>query len=931
MGARTPGSPLIWDCLVDGCPSPDVRRKFYAATPLCAGMGDTLTYEGKVTEEMSWGDRLSYRWQIGNKLYEGSSIQHVFDSAGTYDIQLQVIRKRLWKQRDTTINFSQAIYPRPRPQAPTFTYLPKRASDGSQLLAFQADSVSSPDLVYRWQIADSVLFGRTVEYPLEEARILSVTLTVYWPGQEDNPTCQVSSSRSIQVGKPREGQDDTPIPAPAIEPLSSEGGNARWAPWLPWAWLALLAVLLGALRPFRRYMRRRRSLSRLKEQFQAGDQPPYTLPLPSQEHLVSPEHEIYSLADALRQRKRGLSDELDIVSSIRATVREAGLPHIRYQERSAPTAYLVLIDRQSTQDHQARLFGMLMKVLQEEDVQIENFYFDGDPRFCYAEAAHGEIPLRLNLDQLYQRYGDRRLLIFADTEVVAHPTRARLSTWAEESLLRWGERIWLTPRPTAEWGYTDLLVYRTFILLTADLSSQLQLVESLSNEQPDYFQLRELARESQPAIEEDLYSLEGLRKYLGEDLLQWVAATTVHPEPRWEVTLSIGKALDEAHCFSGTHPLLSYEHLYRLSKIEWLQDGMLPNSLKRELAAILNKEVELYARTAVLTLLEEVNLPDESFARQEHQIQMAVQRAILRPQDRQAQRELLYLWENGLIKTPIPEAIRRQKRNNRLILLLYALLAISGAAWLQHSLPPEGLEAYPFVIPPDPLAQLNNQGLTHFEQGDFAGALAAYSAALGVDSSDAAVRHNLELMHYNEGRILYNQQNFRLALPSYLALKTPSLQETYVPQYASGLAWTYIDSAQQARLLYDTLSSLSDSTWTRRKSLLNGLIQKTRINAPTLPEDPQLQRQSSLSDSSQRTLLPFLDHPSADIRSAALALLNSQTRWDSLVAERIPNLLNDPAPTVQVQAAIALLAHPPLEDSLLSQIQGNPPSKPGTW
>ena len=369
---------------------PPVPEGFIQTDFACTGVGDTLAFSAHIQEEVGWGEQLLYQWQIGDSSYTSPKPRHVFDSAGTYPIQLRLTRKRFWQEVDTILSLSQLIHPRPRPRPVNITY-EQKTEGGGKRLSLQTDRSSASDLVYRWRIADTVLFGKRVSYPITRG-LLSVQLSIYWPEQEEEPACYAQSSRTLQIGQ-QEQDRSSPVLAPEIKPLESEGGKAYWAPWLPWAWLALLGTLLLALRPFRRYMKRQRSLSRLKEQFQAGDQPPYTLPLPSQEHLVSPEHEIYSLADALRQRKRGQSDELDVIASVRATVAQAGLPHIRFQQRSSPTAYLVLIDRQAAQDHQARLFGMLMHVLQEEDVQIDNFYFDGDPRFCYAEEEQKDFPL----------------------------------------------------------------------------------------------------------------------------------------------------------------------------------------------------------------------------------------------------------------------------------------------------------------------------------------------------------------------------------------------------------------------------------------------------------------------------------------------------------------------------------------------------------
>ncbi|MEM9723092.1 MAG: SUMF1/EgtB/PvdO family nonheme iron enzyme, partial [Bacteroidota bacterium] len=231
------------------------------------------------------------------------------------------------------------------------------------------------------------------------------------------------------------------------------------------------------------------------------------------------------------------------------------------------------------------------------------------------------------------------------------------------------------------------------------------------------------------------------------------------------------------------------------------------------------------------------------------------------------------------------------------------------------------LASYGLASEPDSLALLNAKGVAAFQSGQFDSAFIFYEAVLGQEPQESHVLHNLELMHYNEGRILHGQGNFPLALSSYLSLSTPTIQESDESRYARSLAWAYLDSTHQARALSDSLSSQTDSPWISRRNTLNSLLTPTLVQVPKEPSDGQILRQTQLSDSSQLSILPFLNSPYPEIRSAALALLGSQARWDRLIAERIPPLLADPAPALRLQAAIALLAHPPLADSLLAQIQ----------
>ncbi|MEM6767489.1 MAG: SUMF1/EgtB/PvdO family nonheme iron enzyme, partial [Bacteroidota bacterium] len=875
-------------------------------TSSCPGVGDSVTFQASVFPPLKVGESLSYRWEIAGKEYAASSAIHAFDSAGLYPVSLQVIKKHFWRELVIDTTYKLTINPRPKPTPLDFS--PKLVKGN---LSLGPDSlIENEELVYEWRIADNVFYGRKAFFLVGINDTLTIQLAIYYLGQREEIDCHAITTKTIDFN--RFGEDAPLIPTPVIEPVSSEEGITDWVLWILFAWLGLLLVLWQIYRYLLRRFQESRSLSQLKEQFQAGEKPPYTLPLPSQEYLLSPEYEIYSLADALRQRKRGYANELDIPASVTATVSAAGLPEIAYLRRSAPSAYLVLIDKQAQHDHSARLFSMLMQVLQEEDVILERFYYEEDPRACYQEEGHEEIPLRMSLDQLYQAYGERRLLIYGDTSSVAHPKQARLTSWAVEGLLRWEERIWLTPKTPSEWGYTDHLVYQHFVLLTADLSSQLQLVETLSDEPPDYFQLKELARKEQSKPTYNLNELAGLEFFLGKELLLWVAATTIHPEPRWEVTLAIGKALEEE---LDAAILLTYANLYKLAQIPWLQEAYIPDELRKELAGILPEKVEMIARLAVLNMLEEVILPEEAFARQEHHIQMAVQRAILETDNKQAQQELLYLWETGHIDTPIPSLRKAQLRNSWLMGICYLLLAIVGFIFMNREAPPANFYSWGLSTAPDSAAYYNELGISLYQNGNPLEALSAWERAMIMGTDSASAQHNLELFTYNSGRILYNQKNFQAALLSWISLEATNILQTQKPTYAAGLSWAYLRDTLRAREV-DSLTA--DSSWTQQRPNLASLLNREILSDTVYPPDSVLLAQASIADSLQMALLDKLDSPYPEVRAATLAILNSQAVWDSVVKVSVGNLLADSYRKVWIQAAVGILTHPPIDNEMLS-------------
>jgi hypothetical protein len=93
------------------------------------------------------------------------------------------------------------------------------------------------------------------------------------------------------------------------------------------------------------------------------------------------------MAQRLRQRRTIASDRLDVPATIRSTVRRGGwLTLVPGKSRVVPE-YLVLVDRASHDDHQARFFAEVIAGLAQAEVIVVRYDFDGDPRICHPAAA----------------------------------------------------------------------------------------------------------------------------------------------------------------------------------------------------------------------------------------------------------------------------------------------------------------------------------------------------------------------------------------------------------------------------------------------------------------------------------------------------------------------------------------------------------------
>lgn len=127
-------------------------------------------------------------------------------------------------------------------------------------------------------------------------------------------------------------------------------------------------------------------------------------------------------------------------------------------------------------------------------------------------------------------------------------------------------------------------------------------------------------------------------------MYKWLCALAVCPQPRWETTIAIGKALKPV----GVE--VTFDKLLLLARIPFLQSGILPGSLRIELLRELDETTERLAREVVREELEAIKAKvKDSHANYELNSQLAVQRFALSPQDASHKADIRYLLENGLL------------------------------------------------------------------------------------------------------------------------------------------------------------------------------------------------------------------------------------------------------------------------------------------
>jgi hypothetical protein len=303
-------------------------------------------------------------------------------------------------------------------------------------------------------------------------------------------------------------------------------------------------------------------------------------------------------ARELRRRFPVPSTELAISLTVEQSIRNNGEFTPVFRSRLIAPEYLVLIDRKSFKDHHARYIDEMVDLLQAEQLHIERYYFDVDPRTVFAApSSHG--PPR-GLHDLAAKYGDFRVLLFTDCVGLFNAVSGELDAWTD---LLWGWPNFgvFTPVPPETWGYREHILSERTMIMPATVESILRFAMKINGsrvlpppsthrsgpmpaelvERPN----RWLERDSpEQRLVEDV--LQSVRRFLGEDGYFWLSACAVYPAVYFNLTMYLGTNLKDA----AGEPLFNLERLASLFRLPWLRSAYLPDWLRLELVRSLSRQ-----------------------------------------------------------------------------------------------------------------------------------------------------------------------------------------------------------------------------------------------------------------------------------------------------------------------------------------------------
>ena len=346
-----------------------------------------------------------------------------------------------------------------------------------------------------------------------------------------------------------------------------------------WPLKALALLLLGALAwALLRWQQYRRA--KVVAELQRADKAPYVWnPGADRRPRQWLEEAIQPLLRQFRGRAPDERQRLDVRATVRATARRAGRISMVYRSRSLPPDYLLLIDRYATDDHRAKLFDALYQLMQEAEVPVSRYFYQGDPRLCRNEA----YPNGISLAELLHRHRGARLLLVGEGMGLLSPASGRLAPWVR-LLEQQPHKALFSPRPRAAWGAPERELASLLPVLPASPQGlQVALDAFLAEERPTPQEMLSQVKESmhKPVqFRGDLMA--DLRAHYSTPQLDWIAACAIWPTLSWDLTLMLGERLSEAH----GQALLSFEQLRALNRLPWFAQGRMPERAPRNPARL---------------------------------------------------------------------------------------------------------------------------------------------------------------------------------------------------------------------------------------------------------------------------------------------------------------------------------------------------------
>lgn len=411
--------------------------------------------------------------------------------------------------------------------------------------------------------------------------------------------------------------------------------------------LKLAIVLLLGLLLFLLILLRSKNRRKLVAQIESSHSPPHIFRIETGSTLeIETDAQLSALLKAMRLRTVSGAQDIHIPSTIKATIQKGGMIDFRYSSSTQTPEYLLLINKQDADDHQAELFNQLYQYIIENEVYIERFYFKNDLRSCWNE----KYPNGIKLDYLHQLYPGTNLVIVGNCYQLLSPLTGRIGEWTK-IFGQWKNRVILTDTPTQEWGRREEEIQKQFGLVPGTVEGFTFAIDQMANSvNPNYRSWPKAVNDSSSLpISLEGNTIDELGLYYPSKLRKWIAACAVYPNLHWDLTLQLGQLLD-----TDKIELVSMGNIAQLNRLPWFKEGQIPIEKRTELVSWLEQE---HSETlgSIRTMLHEVLSqnppPEDSAAYEDYRINSDLNEWLIctdRKRKRRLEQQIAQQLESGV-------------------------------------------------------------------------------------------------------------------------------------------------------------------------------------------------------------------------------------------------------------------------------------------
>jgi hypothetical protein len=551
-------------------------------------------------------DKWKYSWTFGGKQFNERAGVLTFNETGQFPKSVKIVNEKgetIFSKTDTV-----RVTCEPLPAVAIESESKNYGAEKIYRPAFTNPSPQKAKYGYRWYVNDAFVSAQpsySTEYVSGSA--YTVKLVVDW--SEGTVHCSADSLLAVYEEKP-----EISVSLVAAAPLTTK--SAFNTANLLWMFAGLLLLPAAAALGLHRWLKKQRKKNEVPPSKQwpplTSDEKkysgPYTIEFEQQDSKITDESGISQLAEILRKRHSSDTYQLNIASSIRKTIRAGGFPAFHFTPRTKPTDFLILLDKEYPNGHVTKLFGWVINKLKREEVQFTSYSFYKEPLLFSSESLnHSMLPI----DKLARLYPDSIVLIFSNGNGFLQSPSIQLKSWIPEKFRNWQTKLLITPVPKNDWGSKELSFYQAgFTVVPADLNAH-QVIADEINFMIDKQKLKKsIVPDSYKARQYNFNRINQLENYLDNAVAdsplvkKWVFALAVYPHINWNITIAIGKALEDKMGSNGK--LVHYSNLLAISRIQWMNDGQISDSLQKEMLLRIDPGTEAIARKAVLDALAQL-------------------------------------------------------------------------------------------------------------------------------------------------------------------------------------------------------------------------------------------------------------------------------------------------------------------------------------